>query len=190
MTGPVAAAEEILGDLSVLARFAEGTDLDETDPLTRMFLAAATAAVRNYCEWHIFPVREEEFILDGPGGDLLILPTGRLVSIESLTENGTALTPDVDFEWSSIGRLRKRRWTDRYRSIKVTAHHGHDSADDLLTTIYSVAARAGSSPQGAVVDSAGPFSFSAAQLSSGSGGGLGLFAHEKEILDRYALVRA
>lgn len=190
MTGPVAASKDHVGDLAELARFAEGTDLEETDPLTKLFLGAATEAVRNYCEWHIFPVRRDVLVLDGSGGTLLELPTGRLVSIESLTENGVTLTPDVDFEWSQTGRLRKRRcWTDRYRSIVATIEHGHASAQDLLTTIYAVASRAASAPQGAVVDNAGPFTFSAAQLSSGSGGGLGLFAHEKEILDRYALAR-
>lgn len=178
-------------DVDVLSQFAQGSSLSETDSLTPLFLNAAVDVVRNYCEWHVFPRRTDTVVLDGPGGELLALPSAYVVAVTSVSESGTSLVEGTDFEWSASGRLRKLSgvWTERYRSISVTMQHGYDAAPDLLATIYAIATRAASSPQGATVDGAGPFSFSAAQLSSGSGGGLGLFAHEKAILDRYALVR-
>lgn len=184
MTGPVAASEDYLGDLEELARFSEGTDLEQSDPLTKFFLGAATEAVRNYCGWHVFPVREETLILDGPGGHLLVLPTGKLLDVVSITELGETVT---DFEWSADGKLRKRCWTERYRAISITVRHGHSSAQDLLSTIYAIASRAASSPSGAIQDTAGPFTLVHAQISSGVAGGLGMLAHEQAILDRYAL---
>lgn len=187
MTQPVAAVEETLGDLAQLASFVEGTDLEQTDELTKFFLAAATDAVRNYCGWHVFPVVDRVIVLDGNGASEIILPTLRIENIVGVVENGVTLTA-TDYEWSRAGMLRRsnyHRWTTRYRALTVSLRDGFNRADDLVATVYSLAARAASSPQGAVQDSAGPFSFSAAQLSSGVGGGLGLFAHERAVLDRY-----
>ncbi|OZF40754.1 hypothetical protein CH296_00410 [Rhodococcus sp. 14-2496-1d] len=190
MTEPVVADEaEILGDLAELEQFVEGVELSQTDDLSRSFLAAATLAVRNYCGWHVFPVKERTIVEDGSGATELILPTLRVVEITAITENGVALIPEIDFEWSQMGMVRRSygAWTNRYRSISVSLRDGYSHADDLVLTIYALAARAASSPSGAVADNAGPFTFSAAQLSAGSGGGLGLFAHEQAILDVYRL---
>lgn len=189
MTEPVAAAEEALGDLAQLEQFVEGPTLSASDDLSKFFLSAATDAVRDYCGWHVFPVKERTIIEDGPGGRELILPTLRVIDITSIVENGHLLVPGVDYEWSKKGMVRRLggAWTNRYNSLSISLRDGFTRADNLVLTIYALAARAASSPSGAVADNAGPFTFSPAQLSSGSGGGLGLFAHEERILNAYRL---
>jgi hypothetical protein len=185
VTQPLA-VDEILGELGQLDDFSDG-ELASTDSLTRLHLAAATAAIRNYCGWHIFPRKTETVTVDGPGGMILLLPTLKLRAIASLTENGRMLTPDVDFEWSQKGTLRKRYWTDRYRAITATIDHGFASAPDLLETVYAIATRAASSPSGATVDTAGPFTLQYAQIAPGVAGGLGIMQHERQVIDLYRL---
>lgn len=186
----VAATEaEVLGDLAQLEEFSQG-DLPESAPIANFFLGAATAAVRNYCGWHVFPAKSETMVLDGPGGELLELRTKRLQNVKSLTENGVGLIPDVDFEWSPSGLLRKRCWTERFRSIVVEVEHGFTSAPDLLELVYGLATRAASSPSGAVQDTAGPFTVTSAQVAPGVAGGIALMAHEKAVLDPYRLADA
>ena len=74
---------------------ATGGQVAASDARLGPLLDAASAAVRRYCGWHIGPVAEETLVLDGPGGDLLVLPTLRL---EAVTAFWTEGTPDGMFQ--------------------------------------------------------------------------------------------
>jgi hypothetical protein len=77
------------------------------EPETERMLAAALAAARRYCGWHVCPVLEDQVItMDGPGSPLLVLPTLQLVKLTGIAEQGV----DVDLTYvqvSARGLARK-----------------------------------------------------------------------------------
>lgn len=97
-------------------------------------IARATAAARNYCGWHVTPVAsDEEIVLDGPGGRLLVLPTLNLTELTAISEDGVALDL-ADLTWSTRGLVAKRDgsyWTGQFGGIAVTFSHGYASAPDF-----------------------------------------------------------
>lgn len=96
--------------------------------------ARATAAARNYCGWHVTPVSsDEEIVLDGPGGRLLVLPTLKLTELTSVAEDGVELDL-ADLSWSATGLVAKRNgayWTSQLGGIAVTFSHGYATAPDF-----------------------------------------------------------
>ncbi|GAS95467.1 uncharacterized protein RMCC_2433 [Mycolicibacterium canariasense] len=93
---------------------------------------AALVAARRYCGWHVSPVRVDDvFELDGPGGQVLSLPTLSLNSVTSVTELGVAV--DV----TTLDRSRRRGtltkpfgcWTARDGAIVAVVTHGFTEAE-------------------------------------------------------------
>ena len=128
-------------DLEEYAEYVTGDALKETR------LDGVIAAIRGYCGWHIAPAYDATFVVDGPGGRVLSLPTLRLNSVVSVTENGTELDADA-FEWSHDGTLRRScNWTERYRGIVVVANSGFDKIPaDLLAVVIDAFAQAKAIP--------------------------------------------
>ncbi|MFF1820390.1 hypothetical protein ACFVWG_24000 [Kribbella sp. NPDC058245] len=147
--------------------------------------ARAEADVRAYCGWHIAPAKTETLTLDGPGGALLVLPSLRVSSVASVTDNATQLDP-AGFAWSAAGvvRLTGRAWTEALRGVTVTLTHGYAEMPlDVTAVIERLAARAvdGSSlysQVGAVAYASGEDGLPA----SGS-----LTTLDRMVLDRYRL---
>lgn len=108
----------------VLARF-----VDEAAAQTAIDVALAVA--RRYCGWHVSPVVEETFELDGSGGRVLSPPTMNLISVSSVTENGVA----VDVAKLDISRRKGTltkpfgKWTSRDGGITVVCTHGYTEAE-------------------------------------------------------------
>lgn len=149
-------------------------------------LDAALAAVRRYCGWHIFPERAETILVDGPGGDLLHVPSLRVVDVESVRERAGDAWSTVDVSWSAAGMLRKRSgcFTDEFRGIEVTLTHGFAEAPDVVKIVADVAFRELSNPHRRTALRVGE-----RQESFGltAGGGGGLFGTELGVLDQYRL---
>lgn len=82
--------------------------------------AAACAAVRAYCGWHIAPSVTEDVTVDGSGGNIQLLPTLHLTALTSITNDGTAVT---DPEWSEAGMVRGN-WTQKLRGVTANMTHG------------------------------------------------------------------
>lgn len=159
-----------------------------SDPRLEALIAGATAAVRGYCGWHIAPSLTETVTLDGPGGDVLTLPTMHLTDLAAVTEAGTVL--DVaTVEWSELGSVRKESgcWTERYRGVVVTMTHGHDAAPDVAQIIIQAVIPALSSPMAATSERAGTFAVTWATTAPGVAGGLSLLQRDRDILDTYRL---
>lgn len=158
--------------------FAAGDNVDQTR------FDGVIAAIRRYCGWHIAPLVEETFTVDGPGGTELMLPTLQLVAVESVVDNGQTLTDGTDFDWSEDGSLERRHghWGRRKRGVVVRAQHGHDSAPaDVVSVVLDAVSRAVSVPAGQQPEKMGPFEF------GGSRGGVDFFESEKRTLDLYRL---
>jgi len=177
-----------LATAAELAAYSNGA-ISQTDPRVAPALAGASAAIRNYCGWHISPVVTETLVLDGPGGRLLSLPTKHLINITSLIEDETTLE-DTAFRWSEDGSVKRNgcRWSDDFRILTVTIEHGYATAEDVKRVLLAVVTRELSSPTGATREQAGAVSISWATTAPGVSGGLALLAHEFSVLDAYRIV--
>jgi hypothetical protein len=166
------------------------------DDETERILAAELLAAQNYCGWHVTPVRVAEvFVLDGCGGRTLVLPTLKLVTVVSLSEEGVSLldaplNPGDDSDVVHVsrnGRIRKINgacWTRRLAGITATITHGYDEAPDFESVVLSAVERASQVPLGGVMRAVGPFQWAAtSSASSVSQYTIG----EQDILDRYRL---
>lgn len=106
--------------------------LDASDPETQRALDAALARVRNYCGWHVSPVRTETITKDGTNSRWLFLPTQKIVEITSVTECDTVL--DLDTAKTSadtMGLLVKQcdHWRYGYGNIEIELSHGYTAAE-------------------------------------------------------------
>lgn len=150
---------------------------------------AALLAVRRYCGWHIAPVIEEDLVLDGPGGRVLLLPSGRVEEILSLTEDGQTVDP-ATLQVSEAGIVRKAdsvAWSEKYGSVKLRLRHGYEDYDDLRAIVSQVAARAAATGAGYVSEAAGPFNVRRGTVAGGEVAGVPLLGTEKLALAPYRL---
>lgn len=163
-----------------------GGKIAASDPRLPAMLEGATSAIRNYCGWHVAPLVTEPMVLDGPGGQLLTLPTLRLAAVTSLSIAGEAVDL-TDLEWSASGEVWRSCWPKRFRSVEITVSHGFDSAPDLVQVVQQVVANAITSPLGATREQAGPFAVSWATTAPGVSGGLSLLQRDLATLTLYRL---
>lgn len=102
--------------------------LDAESGETARLLAAALAAARRYCGWHVSPVREDdELDVDGPGGRVLSLPTLNLIEVSELVECGVSVDVsklDVSRRKGCVVKQSGGCWTSRYGAITATVTHG------------------------------------------------------------------
>jgi hypothetical protein len=132
-------------DVDGVAAYTGGRLSADSDETQRQ-LDAALTQVRSYCGWHVAPVKQNhEIILDGRGGRVLELPTGLLLDLTALAEDGRELDVDVDVSWSANGLVRKRSnayWIHKYRAITATLTHGYDTPPaDWVEVVFTVVDR-------------------------------------------------
>jgi len=160
--------------------------LDKTDAETERLLAAGLATVRQFCGWHVTPVKTgHEVELDGPGGRLLALPTLRLVTLTEVTEDGKTL--DVSGLYvSKRGLVRKKSggfWSPHYGAITVTMDHGIEDTDAFNAAVLSFIDRMSKAPTGGDPIAVGPFRWAEQKTVSRSA----FSATELAILEQYRL---
>lgn len=150
-------------------------------------LDQATALVRSWCGWHVTPSRTETVTLNGNGSPTLGLPSLYVTALTSVTDtDGTLLTLDTDYQWSTAGVLSRLGLGWVWGSgIAVTFTHGYDEVPELAAVIMAVASRAQKSPDGVTRVQEGLVVEQYSQTTSGAGGGVSLLPHEKDILRRY-----
>lgn len=173
-------------NVDALADYTRGR-LASDDQETEVVLARSLAAVRRWCGWHVTPVTAQSLTIDGPGGQLLRLPTLCVVELTSITEDGL----DVDLEslqWSLAGLVRKdsgAAWTSRFGGIAVEMSHGFtdQQVPDFESAVLSVADRMSQTTEGTAI-SVGPFRFSEDKTSGSS-----FTTVELSILEQYRLER-
>lgn len=102
-------------------------DADDTE--VQRLLDAALDRVRRFCGWHVSPVREDTAALHGGGWGYVVLPTLKIVSIESATSDGETVDPDDTEQYTGESGVLYRkdgRWCGR---VEVGYHHGY-TADE------------------------------------------------------------
>lgn len=136
----------------------------------------ATAEARAYCGWHVTPIVTETLVLDGSGSHFLFLPTMRVVSVESVTEDDILRDPST-YQWSVDGRLWSSvRWSGYFRAVVVELTHGHATADDFAGVITAATDRGPSAGQ---IRQVGQVAYQTT--------GDGFLDSEKRALDRYRI---
>lgn len=155
-------------------------------------LAAVSRSIRRRAGWHIFPlVTAHTLVLDGPGGAVLSLPTLKLVTLTSVTDDGTVLDPTADLRVSrETGLLKKRdgsSWSSHYGSVNVVMDHGEEEVPDLANLALKLVARGLASPMGATREQAGALSVNWSMTTQGVAGGIVPTADERSLMDSYVL---
>jgi hypothetical protein len=118
--------------------------LSSDDPEVQRMLDAALVTARRYCGWAVTPVVANDAVtLDGPGSRILMLPTRKLVTLTSISENGTALSlaslsatpggpPGIGSRPAAVRKVGGGRagwWGTSYQSINVVMTHGYLEAE-------------------------------------------------------------
>ena len=168
-----------------------GGKIAADDPRVEPLLRGASAGVRRWARWHIAPVLEETLTGDGPGGQLLLLPTGRLLAVLSATDAGQ----DVDvagLDFSRHGMVSRGggySWSNRFGAVSVRVRHGWDLADvpDVAQIVKQVTANALASPMGATREQAGTVSVAWATTAPGVSGGLSLLQRDLDVLAAFKI---
>lgn len=158
------------------------------NPRAEAALKAASAAVRNFCGWHITPALSCTAHPAG-GSQVLRLPAGYVSEIESITENGYEVE---DYEWRKDGLVRRRckSWTDVWDGIEVSYTAGYETGaiPDLAEAVCSIASGVLSVSPGVTSESADgvtiSYSASAASIAASLTNGM------KSALDHYKVVNS
>lgn len=166
-----------------------GGKVSESDPRVLPLLNGASAGIRRWARWHIAPVLEETLVGDGPGGSLLLLPTGRLLEVLTATNAGESV--DVTgLDFSRHGMVSTGGcWSDRFGAVSVRVRHGYDLADvpDVAQIVKQVTANALASPMGATREQAGTVSVAWATTAPGVSGGLSLLQRDLDVLAAFKI---
>lgn len=141
-----------------MAELAEDLTVDQDRRLEQ-----AEGRVRAYCRWHIAPVRSGETYTLTAAAPLILLPTLRLVSIQSVVdENGVTLVADTDYkftDWGAISRVTGG-WGGWWSAgTVVTFTHGYDAVPpEVEAIVQALAQRAIDNPGGRIRTGDGAFS--------------------------------
>jgi hypothetical protein len=149
-------------------------------------LAASSGAIRDYCGWSISAETDVVGVFDGPGTELLVLPTLLLTAVTEVLVDGQALTSE-QWRMSRSGLVRRVGgcWPCEFGSVQVTYSHGHNPAPDAVKALcVTVAARQPAHPSPLQSETVGEYSYRTALTLPGS---IVLERIEQRLLDRYAL---
>lgn len=114
----------------------------QVDP--QFWLNAATNAVRRECGWHVAPIITETLVLDGAGGDTLLVPSLRVRSLTTVLNNGADVTEQVKFSRRAGVLTLASGWSRDVGAIEITLQHGFDldEVPDVAALIVALTKRA------------------------------------------------
>lgn len=160
------------------------------DPRTPAAIAAASAAIRNACGWHVAPVMACTFTTDGDRGDLW-LPCVGLRSVESVKFDGVSQTVEG---FNRLGRVRTASPMPRGGLGNVTAEYtaGFDlcTAPGLADVVKDRVVAAIANGYGVTSETVGAVSVSYASDAATDRGGAFVTPSMARALMPYRLVRS
>jgi hypothetical protein len=162
-----------------------------TDERIESAIDAASAAIRDWCGWHVCPSMGCRAVLDTDGTASLWLPTTCLTSVDSVEVGGTTLDAD-SYQWSRIGQvLPDSRPCARLQGATVEYQAGADDAPaDLVAIAAGLVVRGVALSYGVTSESAGGVSVSYAQGAAYAASAASLTDADRSALARYRVVRA
>lgn len=154
-------------------------------PFLESELKAASAAIRQYCRWHVAGIeagliyrKRTRFRED------VWLPAMQITALESVSIGGTAVTDVAAIDFDPATGWVNIRATDA--TVKFSAGYG-EVPDELVSLTLQIAARALGSPLGIVREQAGGVSVTYSQTGSNVAGGSVLLPQEMAQLDAYKI---
>lgn len=166
----------------------EGMVTAQTQVDPGFWLAAANQAIRTECGWHVAPIITEELVLDGTGGESLLVPSKRVRQVLSATSDGVDVTGQVKFSRRAGVLTLASGWSRDVGGIELTLLHGYaaDEVPDVAALIVTLTKRAAQS--GLIVQQAiGPASVKLATGRDGAALGVPLMETEKAALAAHKL---
>ena len=153
-------------------------------------IAAAQAAVRSFCGWHVAPIITEVVDRYELAGDAILLPTMRLHNVVSITAaDGNDLVAGARVWGETSGMIhRYGGWPPACDGpLQIEIKHGYspEEAADVINVVKQAAARAAGSPTAPDSERAGPFQRSWRE--GGSRVGVSLLNAEIAKLEPYRL---
>lgn len=155
-------------------------------------IAYASAWIRAYCGWHIYPSQQDTLTLDTFGGQLLLLPTLHMTALGAIVLTADTSTVDpATLSWSQTGALAYRPtagvfpvavpcWPIGLRTVSATFTHGYDEVPDAIKAVaVGVAKRMGAGFSNVTQEQAG--------LVTRSYGGITFTPAEQSALNRYRI---
>lgn len=126
-------------------------------------IAAASAAIRNHCGWHVAPVLPCTAKLTARGR-IAAIPAKMVTAIESVSDGGRVLT-EGQYEARADGLLRRAcfcHWTMKWEGVEVAYDAGFDpsAVPDVVQACIHLAEAALAAPAGVASESAGGVSVS------------------------------
>ena len=148
-------------------------------------LEQASGVVRNHCRWRIDYAENDELLVDAPRhGDALLLPSLRLLQVQSLTIGGVALT---GFTHTLSGVLERRGGWPRGIVRAVVTHGWNPVPAEIRAVTIGVALRMWLNPEAAASYSLAGSTQTVGSAGGGAGRSLGLLDTEIDMLDAYAV---
>lgn len=172
-------------------------DVSSPEETVAAVLTAASAVVRAYCGWHIYPKITEEITVNGSGSTVQGLPTLQVLDVTAVSSNGVVLdmagidwAPEGILEWRTSIYYSPGYFVRKRRGVVVDLTHGFVVQPyDVTALVVAIAARALASPDGATREQTGQVSISYSQTSQNTAGGLVLLSHEQDQLRQYRIPR-
>lgn len=163
-----------------------GGAMSSTDDQINATLRAVSAAIRNYCGWHVAPNARCYWRGDADGS-LVQLPAMNVTSVHTVKVAGRTLDP-AEYAWRKSGliRLAKEPADDWGQLVEVDFEAGVDPGN-LASIASQLATNALVAPAGVLSERAGDVSIQYNTTASGVAGGIRLLASDKEMLDAFKL---
>lgn len=153
-----------------MAELATSLTAEDTDAR----LDEAESIVRDFCGWHIAPVRTgETFTVYRGLCGRVYLPTLKLVAVTEILVEGSTAADLSHFAWDAAGWVEPRAgYVWPYlgaNSLTITFSHGYvDVPPSVQGVVQSIAQRSVGNPTGLRRQQAGPFVDEYASLLAGS----------------------
>lgn len=179
-----------LPDLITVSDFNAATnDRYAGDARIEPAIASASAAIRDYCGWHVAPVLDCSITLDGEAGDIW-LPTNALASVTSAKVGGEDVTVTGS---NRRGRVRLAHKACGLGNVAIDYVAGYDVAacPDLMgVVVQRVMASVAMTTYGVSQETAGGVSISYSGSALSDLGSAFLPDSVKAALSTYRLVRS
>ena len=161
--------------------------LSSTDTEIQAALDVVSAAIRDYCGWHVAPSLQCTFTGEGEGR-LLVLPAMGVTAVSSLEVEGVSAT---EYEWTAAGMLRlvSSAFPDKWRSVECVYNAGFE-AGAIGQVVAQIASNALAAAPGVANERAGNVSITYNQTGAGITGGVSLLPRDYALLAPYKLARA
>lgn len=167
--------------VATLPDLVDPLDLPGADPVA---VAAACNAVRAFCGWHIAPSVTATFGRR-PGSPVLLLPSLKVTSVTSVTEDGATVDASVwdeDLVGDGILKRLAGAWCGR---VAVEFVHGYETCPSEVLAVVASLAASGVDGSGASMLVAG--SFTATFGASQQAGAVGMMPAHMAALMPYKL---